>query len=94
MTRPTLIHIARKAGVSLVIVDTVLNARSGLRAQTIGAVNDAITRLIVKNGTGDRPNCSLAAERARDFCLQVAMRKTVLNKTLIHDGAPPPAQEH
>ena len=45
MTRPTVIDIAREAGVSLATVDRVLNARPGVRAQTIGAVNDAITRL-------------------------------------------------
>ena len=45
MTRPTVIDIAREAGVSLATVDRVLNARPGVRAQTIGAVNDAISRL-------------------------------------------------
>jgi LacI family transcriptional regulator len=45
MTRPTVIDIAREAGVSLATVDRVLNARPGVRAQTIGAVNDAITKL-------------------------------------------------
>jgi LacI family transcriptional regulator len=45
MSRPTVIDIAREAGVSLATVDRVLNARPGVRAQTIGAVNDAIARL-------------------------------------------------
>jgi LacI family transcriptional regulator len=37
--------IAREAGVSLATVDRVLNARPGVRAKTIRAVNDAIDRL-------------------------------------------------
>ena len=45
MSRPTVIDIAREAGVSLATVDRVLNARPGVRAVTIGAVNDAITKL-------------------------------------------------
>jgi LacI family transcriptional regulator len=45
MTRPTVIDIAREAGVSLATVDRVLNARPGVRAPTIAAVNDAISRL-------------------------------------------------
>jgi LacI family transcriptional regulator len=45
MTRPTVNDIAREAGVSLATVDRVLNARPGVRAKTITAVNDAITRL-------------------------------------------------
>lgn len=45
MTRPTVNDIAREAGVSLATVDRVLNARPGVRARTINAVNDAIARL-------------------------------------------------
>jgi LacI family transcriptional regulator len=45
MARPTVIDIAREAGVSLATVDRVLNARPGVRAKTVGAVNDAIARL-------------------------------------------------
>lgn len=43
--RPTVIDIAREAGVSLATVDRVLNARPGVREKTIKAVNDAIARL-------------------------------------------------
>ena len=43
--RPTVIDIAREAGVSLATVDRVLNARPGVREKTIRAVNDAIARL-------------------------------------------------
>jgi LacI family transcriptional regulator len=43
--RPTVIDIAREAGVSLATVDRVLNARPGVRAATIAAVNDAIARI-------------------------------------------------
>jgi LacI family transcriptional regulator len=43
--RPTVIDIARAAGVSLATVDRVLNARPGVRQKTILAVNDAISRL-------------------------------------------------
>jgi LacI family transcriptional regulator len=43
--RPTVNDIAREAGVSLATVDRVLNARPGVRAKTIRAVNEAIDRL-------------------------------------------------
>ena len=43
--RPTVIDIAREAGVSLATVDRVLNERPGVREKTILAVADAITRL-------------------------------------------------
>ena len=43
--RPTVIDIAREAGVSLATVDRVLNERPGVRDKTIRAVSDAITRL-------------------------------------------------
>lgn len=45
MNRPTVIDIAREAGVSLATVDRVLNARPGVRAKTITAVNEAVARL-------------------------------------------------
>jgi LacI family transcriptional regulator len=45
MGKPTVNDIAREAGVSLATVDRVLNARPGVRARTINAVNDAISRL-------------------------------------------------
>jgi LacI family transcriptional regulator len=45
MGRPTVIDIAREAGVSLATVDRVLNARPGVRAKTVTAVNEAISRL-------------------------------------------------
>jgi LacI family transcriptional regulator len=43
--RPTVNDLAREAGVSLATVDRVLNARPGVRAKTIDAVNDAIQRI-------------------------------------------------
>lgn len=43
--RPTVIDIAREAGVSLATVDRVLNARPGVREKTIRAVNEAIAKL-------------------------------------------------
>lgn len=43
--RPTVNDIAREAGVSLATVDRVLNARPGVKAKTINAVNHAIDRL-------------------------------------------------
>jgi LacI family transcriptional regulator len=43
--RPTVIDIAREAGVSLATVDRVLNARPGVREKTIRAVNEAISKL-------------------------------------------------
>lgn len=45
MSRPTVNDIAREAGVSLATVDRVLNARPGVKAKTVAAVQDAITRL-------------------------------------------------
>ncbi len=43
--RPTVIDIAREAGVSLATVDRVLNERPGVREKTILAVSEAIARL-------------------------------------------------
>lgn len=43
--RPTVIDIAREAGVSLATVDRVLNERPGVREKTIRAVADAIAKL-------------------------------------------------
>ena len=43
--RPTVIDIAREAGVSLATVDRVLNERPGVREKTILAVSDAINKL-------------------------------------------------
>jgi LacI family transcriptional regulator len=43
--RPTVIDIAREAGVSLATVDRVLNERPGVRDKTIQAVADAISKL-------------------------------------------------
>lgn len=45
MRKPTVNDIAREAGVSLATVDRVLNARPGVRARTVAAVNDAVVRL-------------------------------------------------
>jgi LacI family transcriptional regulator len=45
MGRPTVHDIARTAGVSLATVDRVLNARSGVRAQTVAKVEAAIRDL-------------------------------------------------
>lgn len=43
--RPTVIDIAREAGVSLATVDRVLNDRPGVRGKTVLAVSQAIARL-------------------------------------------------
>lgn len=43
--RPTTKDLARAAGVSLATVDRVLNGRSGVREETVTAVNEAIVRL-------------------------------------------------
>lgn len=45
MSRPTVNDIARAAGVSLATVDRVLNARPGVREQTISRVRHAIAEL-------------------------------------------------
>lgn len=45
MSRPTVVDIAREAGVSLATVDRVLNARPGVRPPTIARVQAAVARL-------------------------------------------------
>jgi len=45
MGRPTVIDIAREAGVSLATVDRVLNARPGVAPRKVAAVRDAVARL-------------------------------------------------
>ncbi len=45
MGRPTVIDIAREAGVSLATVDRVLNARPGVSLSKVAAVQDAVARL-------------------------------------------------
>ena len=45
MSRPTVNDLAKAAGVSLATVDRVLNARSGVRDQTIRRVNEAIEKI-------------------------------------------------
>lgn len=45
MTKPTVHDVAREAGVSLATVDRVLNARPGVRENTISKVLDAVSRL-------------------------------------------------
>ena len=45
MNKPTVHDIAREAGVSLATVDRVLNARPGVRQNTITKVQDAVSRL-------------------------------------------------
>lgn len=45
MSRPTVNDLAKAAGVSLATVDRVLNARPGVREQTIRRVNEAIERI-------------------------------------------------
>lgn len=45
MARPTVNDIAEAAGVSLATVDRVLNARPGVRQQTVSRVNAAIEKL-------------------------------------------------
>lgn len=45
MNKPTVHDIAREAGVSLATVDRVMNARPGVRQNTIAKVQDAVSRL-------------------------------------------------
>lgn len=45
MSRPTVNDLAREAGVSLATIDRVLNDRPGVRAKTVAAVQEAITRI-------------------------------------------------
>ena len=71
MQRPTVNDIARVAGVSLATVDRVLNARPGVRAKTIAAVNDAIVRL---GYVRDVAAANLA--RSRDYHFTVLLPNT------------------
>ncbi|MEM6358054.1 MAG: LacI family DNA-binding transcriptional regulator, partial [Pseudomonadota bacterium] len=45
MNKPTVHDIAKEAGVSLATVDRVLNARPGVRENTIARVQAAVDRL-------------------------------------------------
>lgn len=45
VSKPTVHDIAKEAGVSLATVDRVLNARPGVREQTISKVREAVVRL-------------------------------------------------
>jgi LacI family transcriptional regulator len=69
--RPTVIDIAREAGVSLATVDRVLNARPGVREKTIQAVNEAIARL---GYVRDLTAANLA--RGRNYRLAVVLPDT------------------
>ncbi len=69
--RPTVNDIAREAGVSLATVDRVLNARPGVRAQTITAVNEAITKL---GYVRDMAAANLA--RSRNYRMAVVLPDT------------------
>lgn len=71
MPRPTVNDIAREAGVSLATVDRVLNARPGVRAKTITAVNDAIQKL---GYVRDQAAANLA--RGRDYRMAILLPDT------------------
>jgi LacI family transcriptional regulator len=62
--RPTVNDIAQAAGVSLATVDRVLNARPGVRAQTVEKVNAAIAQL---GYVRDVAAANLARRRAYDM---------------------------
>lgn len=62
--RPTTRDLARAAGVSLATVDRVLNGRSGVRKQTVDAVNDAIQRIGFER---NQVAATLARQRAYRF---------------------------
>ena len=69
--RPTVIDIAREAGVSLATVDRVLNARPGVREKTIRAVNEAVAKL---GYVRDLTAANLA--RGRSYRLAVVLPET------------------
>ena len=88
MTRPTVNDIAREAGVSLATVDRVLNDRPGVRARTVQAVQDAVTRL---GYVRDMAAANLA--RQRSYAMVAALPDgdsqflTVLEQALREAGA-------
>lgn len=71
MNRPTVNDIAREAGVSLATVDRVLNARPGVRAKTITAVNQAVARLGYV-----RDSAAAALARGRSYRMAVFLPDT------------------
>jgi LacI family transcriptional regulator len=85
--------IAREAGVSLATVDRVLNARPGVRAKTIRAVNEAIDRLgYVRNVAA----ANLARQRRYRFLFILPSAETQFLQGLqaaIHEAAHGPLAE-
>jgi LacI family transcriptional regulator len=80
MGKPTVNDIAREAGVSLATVDRVLNARPGVRAKTIVAVNDAISRL---GYVRDMAAANLARGRSYRFAVVVPATPSQFVGTLV-----------
>lgn len=64
MNKPTVHDIAREAGVSLATVDRVLNARPGVRQNTIAKVQGAVSRL---GYVRDASAANLSRQRRYEF---------------------------
>lgn len=64
MNKPTVHDIAREAGVSLATVDRVMNARPGVRQNTIAKVQDAVSRL---GYVRDTSAANLSRQRRYEF---------------------------
>lgn len=108
MSRPTVNDLAKAAGVSLATVDRVLNARPGVREQTIQRVNDAIERIgFVRDVTA----ANLARQRRYKFAfvlpeapgefvtlLQAAVREAaaspIVDRTELLVATVPPNDPH
>lgn len=77
--RPTVNDIAREAGVSLATVDRVLNARPGVKAKTIHAVNAAIEKL---GYVRDIAAANLARSRSYRMAVLIPDTESQFNQTL------------
>jgi LacI family transcriptional regulator len=84
MTRPTVHDIARTAGVSLATVDRVLNARAGVRQNTITRVNAAIDAI---GYVRDVAAANLARQRNFTFAFVLPDRDTAFLAGIRHELA-------
>lgn len=89
MGRPTVVDIAREAGVSLATVDRVLNDRPGVRAPTIARVREAVRRL---GYVRDLAAAELARQRSYRLVFALPERAGQVQQALraaVAEAAPP-----
>ncbi|MEM7058739.1 MAG: LacI family DNA-binding transcriptional regulator [Pseudomonadota bacterium] len=87
MSKPTVHDIAREAGVSLATVDRVLNARPGVRQNTIAKVQNAVARL---GYVRDTYAANLSRQRQYKFAFLLpegAGQFSATLKAAVHDAA-------